>query len=168
MFSGESRPPAARNDYLTGRQAIRSVSIGVAVQISENGIAFIKQAEGFSASVYGDAGNEAVGYGHDLQPGESFPNGITIEEADALLRKDIATRFEPPVNEVIPPTCTQNQFDALVDFCYNCGPTALETMVGHGWNQIPVQILRWDFEDGQPNEALKLRRMNELNLFQSP
>lgn len=138
------------------------------MQTSENGIAFIKLNEGFSATVYGDARHLAIGYGHDLQPGESFPNGIPEAEADTLLRMDLKNRFEPAVNAVVPDTCTQNQFDALADFCYNLGPAALRTMAGHGWYQIPIQIERWDYVGGQQSDPLLKRREAELKLFQTP
>lgn len=41
--------------------------------------------------VYKDhLGNPTIGYGHLVLPGESFPCGLTEEEADKLLAKDIA------------------------------------------------------------------------------
>lgn len=140
--------------------------------ISEAGIALIKSSEGFSAKVYDDNGHPCVGYGHDLLPSESFPDGITEDEADALLRKDLATRVEPEVNAVIPTEggviCTQGQYDALCDFCYNLGPAALRMIVGHGWDQIPEQLPRWTFVSGKPNPGLEARRARELALFNAP
>ena len=91
------------------------------MQISENGIRFIESFEGFSSKVYNDVGHPAVGYGHDLQPGESFPDGITQPEAEALLIQDVNTRYAPVVNSLITSDCTQNQFDALVSFTFNEG-----------------------------------------------
>lgn len=41
--------------------------------------------------VYKDhLGYPTIGYGHLIKKGESFPNGLTDEEAEALLIKDIA------------------------------------------------------------------------------
>lgn len=135
------------------------------MQISENGIRFIESFEGFSSKVYNDVGHPAVGYGHDLQPGESFPDGLTQEQAEMLLVSDLDTRFEPSVNALIPDGCTQNQFDALCAFAYNLGVGALQTMVGHGWDQVPEQIPRWSHVNGVVSPALTARRQAEVKLF---
>jgi GH24 family phage-related lysozyme (muramidase) len=137
------------------------------MQTSKNGIVFIKANEGFAAEVYTDNGKQAIGYGHDLLPGEEYPDGITEQEADTLLRKDLRERFEPAVNAVIPATCSQNQFDSLCDFCFNLGPGALRTMVAHGWEQVPDQMLRWNYSGGKPSPALLERREKEVQMFNS-
>ena len=93
------------------------------MQTSANGVAFIKSNEGLRLTVYNDDGKACIGYGHDLQSGESFLEGITAEQADAILTTDLRTRFEPPVNRLAP-WANQNQFDALVDFCFNLGRLA--------------------------------------------
>ena len=58
------------------------------MQISQRGIDFIKQAEGFSSHVYNDAGHSAIGYGHDLTANESYPDGIGETVAKDLLEAD--------------------------------------------------------------------------------
>ena len=136
-------------------------------QVSENGIAFIKGNEGYSATIYDDNGKPCLGYGHDLQPGESFPDGVSPDQADLLLRKDLASRFEPAVNALIPPDCTQNQFNALADFAYNLGVASLRTMVGHGWQSIPEQMLRWTHVNGAVSPGIVARRQAEVDLFTS-
>ena len=142
------------------------------MQTSENGTAFIKANEGFVPHVYDDNGKQAVGYGHDLQPGESFPNGITELEASDLLQSDLAHRFESSVNHLMDASCTQNQFDALVDFCYNLGVGPLSTMMHHGWSQIPIQIPAWCYKhvNGLPvkDSGLQARRAKEVALFNTP
>jgi lysozyme len=141
---------------------------------SQAGIDLIKESEGFVSHVYSDNGVPAIAYGHRLLPGESFPNGITEEEADSILRNDLSTRFERMVNPRIPPNCTQNQFDALVDFVYNVEnqPSALEQMLAHGWDQVPTQLLRWCHEQVNGvwvvNQGLLKRRQKESALFQAP
>ena len=135
------------------------------MQTSESGIQFIKQNEGFSANVYNDNGRQAIGYGHDLLPEESFAAGISLDEADLLLRKDLARRYEPAVNALIPPYCTQGQFDALADFAYNLGVGSLRTMLSHGWEQVPQQIPRWNHVNGVENAGLTARRQAEVKMF---
>jgi lysozyme len=137
------------------------------MQTSENGIKSIKIDEGLSTHVYMDNGKEAIGYGHDILPGESFPTGISQDEADLLLRKDLASRYEPVVNSMIPPTCTQNQFDALINAAYNLGTAAIRQILSHGFDQVPVQLPRWNHVNGIENAGLKERRAKEVELFQS-
>jgi lysozyme len=141
------------------------------MRTSINGIRFIEHNEGFRSSVYRDNTKSAIGYGHDLLPGESFPNGITPQQAANLLIQDLSTKFEPPVNRLAP-EANQNQFDALVDFCYNLGPPALATMLHHGLAQVPTQIPAWCYEDVKgvevKNPDLESRRQSEVQLFNTP
>ncbi len=143
------------------------------MQTSEKGIAFLKQNEGFVDHVYDDNGKPAIGYGHDLLPGESFPNGIDEPGADQLLRKKDLPKFESAVHTQIPQdvTPTQNQFDALVDFVYNLGPGPLATMMHHGWQQIPTQIPAWCYKHVKgvavKDSGLVARRTKEVLLFLS-
>lgn len=137
------------------------------MKTSQAGLDLITSSEGFSANVYNDNGRPAIGYGHDIQPGESFPDPITQSEALALLQNDLETRFEPAVNALIPPDCTQGQFDALVDFCFNLGPANLQTMLVHGWEDVPNQIPRWCHIGGVESKGLLARRQKEVVLFNS-
>ena len=140
--------------------------------ISDAGLKFISENEGFQAHVYKDtAGFPTIGYGHKLLPGESFPNGITEDEALALLRMDCA-KVESAMahcahEELIPADCTQNQYDALADFAFNLGPGRLYTLLQHGWEDVPTRILEWHFAGGKPSSGLLARRERELALFQS-
>jgi lysozyme len=56
----------------------------------EEAIEFIKNHEGFAGGkMYFDAsGIKSIGYGHRIKPGEEFPEQITEQEAENLLRKD--------------------------------------------------------------------------------
>jgi lysozyme len=135
------------------------------VKTSPAGISFIQRNEGLVLREYNDNGHLAIGYGHDLKVGENFPNGITPQEAALLLVGDL-TEIEPIVTQLAP-QANQNQFDALVDFTYNLGGIALKTMLSHGWEQVPVQIPRWDNVAGVPNKGLAARRAQEVALFTS-
>lgn len=68
------------------------------------------------------SGKPTVGHGHVIRPGEDFSKGLTFEEADALLRKDLKERFEPLVRSLVKVPLNQNQFDSLVSFVFNIGP----------------------------------------------
>ncbi|BEM36217.1 hypothetical protein SME06J_49090 (plasmid) [Serratia marcescens] len=89
------------------------------MNISEIGLAFIKQFEGLPLSAYQCPANVwTIGYGHTagVQPG----NMITEQEADNCLRLDIAESVRA-VNRLVKVTLTSNQFDALVSFVFNLG-----------------------------------------------
>ena len=136
------------------------------MQTSVRGIQFIAQNEGFSPTVYNDAGHQAIGYGHDLLPGESFHDGITEDQALDLLGKDVA-RIDPYLNDMAP-GLNQNQFDALIDFGYNLGLGSLRTLLGHGIEQIPTQLARWVDVQGKPYRVLIARRAAEVRLWLTP
>jgi GH24 family phage-related lysozyme (muramidase) len=139
------------------------------MQTSPNGVALIESNEGFSAAVYLDEGKPCIGFGHDLQPGESFAEGVTRAEAEQLLEQDLASRFEPTLNRLLPATATQNQYDACADFCYNEGPRNFATMIAHGWDQVPANMPKWCYamKDGVEtiDKDLRARRAAEVALF---
>ena len=141
------------------------------MRVSEAGLAFVCSNEGFSAGIYQDNGRPAIGFGHDIQPGETFNPPITRIEAQQLLTLDMAHRYEPELNSLIPSDCTQNQFDALADFAYNEGAGALAILLGHGWDEVTTQLPHWSFEHVNgiltQSEALLERRKKEIALFES-
>ena len=49
------------------------------MKTSQNGLNLIEHSEGLSLTVYVDNGKPAIGYGHELLAGESYPDGITQE-----------------------------------------------------------------------------------------
>jgi len=90
---------------------------------SDVGLRFIANEEGFCSHAYKDsAGYETIGWGHKIEPGESWPNGISHDEAFALKKRDLV-RFEAVVNKLAPAPA-QRQFDALVSLAYNIGVAA--------------------------------------------
>jgi lysozyme len=140
------------------------------MQTSSTGYALIEQMERFSPTVTGDTGDkQEIGFGHDLLYGESFPNGITESAAIALLHEDVA-KIEPIVSASVPP-CSQNQFDALIDFTYECGLSALHELLSHGWSQVATQLPRWVYASVEGQETIMagmvVRRAAEVKLFLS-
>jgi GH24 family phage-related lysozyme (muramidase) len=137
------------------------------MQISEAGLRFIEANEGYRASPYWDVDGWSWGYGHHVAGGsQSEPPAISVSEEDAtaLMLTDLGP-VEAALNDLVPAICTQNQFDSLCDFAYNLGVGSLKTMLGHGWEQIPVQMPRWNHSGGQVNAGLTARRENEVELF---
>lgn len=66
-----------------------------------------------------------IGYGH-YGPDVAADAVISQEEADELFRRDIK-KFENGVNNT--GVWSQNEFDALLDFSYNCGLGSLQNIV---------------------------------------
>ena len=96
--------------------------------ISEAGIKFIAEWEGFEGSVYNDklAGNKpTVGYGKLINPGDIFYNDLTEREAWAMLIYKLDSgSYISAVNDFLITNSVkfnQNQFDSLVSFSYNLG-----------------------------------------------
>jgi GH24 family phage-related lysozyme (muramidase) len=89
---------------------------------SEQVIQMIKDYEGFRSNVYWDSGSAYIGYG-TICRSTDYPNGISREKADALLREAVHIK-EDSINNVLSKygvQLTQPQFDALVDLSYNIG-----------------------------------------------
>ena len=132
---------------------------------SENGYNLIKSSEGFTSVHKLDAqGKQSIGYGHDILHGESFPEPIIEAQAEGLLQSDV-DKIESALSCLVPSICTQNQWDALIDFGYNLGIGALKEMIGHGWDQVPNQMLRWDHQGKVVVKGLLARRLREVQLF---
>lgn len=96
--------------------------------MSDAGREALKQAEGLKLEVSNDAGHPVIGYGHDLKPGESFPNGITEAQADEINRADVANAAAR-VTELVKVPLSQGQADALIDFEFNTGALAASTIL---------------------------------------
>lgn len=67
-----------------------------------------------------------IGYGHVIKYGENFNGGITRADAELLFAKDVASHAEQIYTQIKVPL-TQNQFDALVSFCFNMGASCLKS-----------------------------------------
>lgn len=96
------------------------------MKTSQAGLEFIAREEGEVLRTYIDvAGMPTIGVGHLLRPGESYPNGITKEKSRELLAQDVKIA-ELQVTSLVTVPMTQNMFDALVSFTFNCGGGALK------------------------------------------
>ena len=91
---------------------------------SNRGVEFIKGHEGFVPHAYLDAaGIWTIGYGHT--GGVKGGDVITKKEGEQFLRMDLTTAERAVNKQKL--ELTQNQFDALVSFVFNCGVGAFES-----------------------------------------
>ena len=136
--------------------------------ISSNGVVLIKSFEGFSRVACKALPSEkylTIGYGHY---GKDVKSNQTITEAEAvkLLVKDLSG-FVAKVNKYNRKYgFTQNEFDALVSFCYNVGN--IDGLTKHGTRtkaQIADKFLAYSYSGGKFIKGLYNRRVKERNLF---
>jgi lysozyme len=91
------------------------------MKTSDNGVQFIKNEEGCILHVYKDqVGLDTIGVGHLVQPGENWPATITMQQAEDLLKSDLA-KYEANVNKQVKVELSQWEFDALVSLAFNIG-----------------------------------------------
>lgn len=142
--------------------------------ISPQGLDLIKHFESFRATPYFcAAGFLTVGYGHVVRKGEDFSAGISLQQGEDLLGRDVAI-FERHVLRLTPANLRlldQGQFDALVSFAFNLGAAAYErstlrqcVLAGHD-DLVPGQLMRWVRGGGRVLPGLVRRRAAEAKLY---
>ena len=140
----------------------------MAKKISAKGLQLLKQFEGCRLTAYWDVNGYSIGYGHHAK---DITKGMTIDQkaADEFLKKDVA-RFEKAVN-ALKYDFNQNQFDALVDFAYNCGAGNLLKLTANNTRsiqQISYKIPAYCKAGGVRLMGLVRRRKAEQELFNTP
>lgn len=139
------------------------------MRTSQKGIDLIKKFEGCRLEAYKcPAGIWTIGYGHTkgVQNGQK----ITQAQAEEFLIEDLKV-YEKAVESCVKVPLSQNQFDALVSFCYNCGSGALKTstllrLLNEGkYSEAGEQFLRWNKAGGRVLAGLTRRREEEREMF---
>ena len=139
------------------------------METSKNGIELIKEFEGRRLVAYQDSvGVWTIGYGHTKDVWED--RLIIKSTADRLLAEDLA-EFEKYVDNLVDVPLTQNQFDALVAWTFNLGPTnlsestLLKKLNAGDYDSVPSEMKRWNKAGGEVLEGLIRRREAEAALF---
>lgn len=137
------------------------------MQTGTQGKNIIKHFEGCRLTAYKcPAGVWTIGWGHT--GGVTKGQSITQEQADKYLEQDLK-KYEKYVNDIVPHNLNQNQFDALVSFCYNCGPGNLQKLVNaRTLPQIAQAMLLYNKGGGVVLAGLVRRRKMEQELFLTP
>ena len=135
------------------------------MKASQKLIDHIKRSEACVLTAYQDsAGVWTIGYGHTA--GVRRGDRCTLYQAEQWLMADLA-RFEQSAN-LVKRIVTQGQYDAVLDFIYNCGPanfdkSTLRKYIESGrktW-EIQEQFLRWVNSGGKKHVGLVTRRIWE-------
>lgn len=145
-------------------------------KIGTTGIELIKSFEGFSAKPYKcPAGIWTIGYGATY-----YPNGNKVKPTDTPITKEFATEllkimlvtYEKAVDSFCIDTINQNQFDALVSFCYNVGQGNLKSSTllkkvnkNPDDSTIDDEFMKWTKAGGKTLPGLVRRRVAEAELY---
>ena len=159
--------------------AAPSVSAASAMDTSAKGIEMIKDFEGFIKYPIQDSTQWSVGYGTGVT-GDDLEfykkNGITEKQATELL-KQYLNSFEEDINDFIDKNnlkLNQQQFDALVSFTYNLGPSWMSTSggvlreavtSGAEGDAFIFAIAQYCKASNKVNSGLMKRRLCEANLY---
>ncbi len=145
------------------------------MKTSNNGIEILKEFEGFRNKAYLDTGGViTIGYGSIKYPnGQKIKIGDTITQEKALLMLKLdLLKFEQDVNDYVIPNINQNQFDALVCFCYNIGSSGLKKSTllkkvntNPNDKSIAKEFEKWKYDNGKIITGLLNRRKKESELY---
>ena len=140
---------------------------------SKDGLHLTEGFEGVRLTAYPDPATGGdpwtIGYGHT---GPEVHSGMTItqEQAENYLAEDVK-KAEADVNARLNVEVTQNEFDALVDFAFNCGcgnlnnSTLLKKLNAGDYEGAAQEFLKWDMAAGHHMAGLLKRRQAEELLF---
>jgi GH24 family phage-related lysozyme (muramidase) len=138
-------------------------------ELSQDGIDAIKLWEGCSLAAYKcSAGVPTIGYGHTKTAKMGMT--ITMQQAEELLKQDIKD-YVTAVNMLIKIPITQNQFDALVSFCFNVGisafkhSTLLRLINENNLSGAALAFGNWVHAGGKRITGLVRRREFEREMF---
>ena len=143
-------------------------------RINAAGLELIKSFEGFRATTYTcPGGKPTIGWGHVIQPGESFVEPISPAQGLSILARDLA-QAEAAVERLVTAPLTDNQFAALVSFTFNLGrgnlaTSTLRAKLNAGDHAgAAAEFGRWVKARGQVLPGLVRRRAAERELFLTP
>jgi len=141
----------------------------ILMNLGYKGTDLLKFYEGCKLVAYQDSvGVWTIGYGHTKGVYEGMT--ITQEQAEQMLLDELK-EYESYIDDLVTVPLNQNQFDALVVWVYNLGPTnfrkstLLKELNNGNYQAVPIEIKRWNKAGGQVLEGLIKRRKAEANLF---
>lgn len=144
---------------------------------SQKLIDLIKKFEGCKLEAYKcPAGIPTIGFGSTLyENGERIKLGdkIDLKRAEQLLANTLGT-YELFVDANTRDDISQGQFDALVDFAYNCGNGNLKSStllkkvnLNPNDKTIKDEFMKWTRANGKIMNGLINRRKSEVEVYYS-
>jgi len=153
----------------TGKQPPEVVTPKGSRRTNNEGFKLLTTFEGCRLDAYDDGvGVWTIGYGHT----KGIHEGMTITQAQAeqFLQEDLEI-FESYVEDGIQVDVNEDQFSALVCFCFNVGPeafgssTLLRKLNAGDYQGAAEQFPVWNKGGGEPMLGLTRRRLAEQALF---
>ncbi|HJR08276.1 MAG TPA: lysozyme [Pyrinomonadaceae bacterium] len=165
-------------------------------EINQAGLDLIKSFEGIldgdpttaNLDPYLDPiGIWTIGYGHAIVVGKDFlrgkqnkakafslyPGGITMAEAETLLRADVMDKCRD-VDSLVKVSLNDNQYAAVVSFTFNLGvgnlkqSTLLKKLNAGDFEGAAKEFAKWNKAGGKVLAGLTRRRAAEAALFLRP
>lgn len=137
----------------------------------------IKSFEGLELTAYKDpVGVWTIGYGHTDKAGPPSVRAgmrITAREAEEMLLRDLK-QYRDAVDKYIRVDLNDNQYGALVSFCYNVGPgnfagsSVVDYVNAKRFKEVPGRLALWNKGGGKVLKGLTRRREAEGKLFLTP
>ncbi len=171
--AGPVADPPAETPFVNSFEERPQPALRRPTMTSDAGREFIKQQEGLRLRAYRDvSGATTIGWGHRVLPGERR-RSVTRWEADQIFSRDIVIA-EAAVRDGVSQSVllTQGQFDALVSFVFNVGPTAFRNSTlllavnRSDFDRAKSEFKRWTGAGARSRHAgLAERREREAEMF---
>lgn len=147
-------------------------------RVNAAGLSLITSFEGYEPKWYRDAvGVWTIGYGHTDSAGPpKYANtrNLVLSKADAteLLADDLG-QYAAAVEKAVKVPLNDNQFAALVSFCYNVGAgnlaksTLVKKLNAGDYKSVRSELAKWNKAKGKVLKGLTRRRAAEADLFEA-
>lgn len=144
------------------------------MKTSDAGLLLIKQFEGVKLKAYQcPAGVWTIGVGHTSAAGRpKVTPGMVIspQEADRILAMDMVA-VDVELEMLVKTKLTQNQWDAIASWAFNCGTTALakstllKRINAGQFDKVPAEFMKWTKANGKELPGLVRRRRAEAKMW---
>jgi len=139
-------------------------------------VSYITSTEAFAPRAYLDPpgntkGRRSIGYGHQIQPSESYllTATLTQAQAEAIKQKDLGA-IASTINSYYTRTPPQGVYDGIFDVGFNAGPGNAKKVI-EIWNktgdttQTAAHAMLYVKANGRRNAALVARRAHDAILI---
>ena len=135
-------------------------------KINNNGINFLKSFESFVPNIYlCQSGIETIGYGEtNKKVINEFRNKNMTEVYASKLLTTSLKKYQLCVEKYVKVPLSENEYAALVCFCYNIGrrafrySTLVKVLNRVEYDNVPEQFMRWIYSRGKKSNGLIKRR----------
>ncbi len=146
---------------------------GLTREVLQKAKDLIKPFEGLFLLPYKcPGGHDTVGWGHKIKPNEeALRKGISPEQAETLLERDITEAFQPLASIG---GLNENQLVASIDLVFNVGwrqvreSRFLKALREADFSQAAKELVEFCHVNGEENKGLLRRRLKAQGIFLLP